>query len=101
LKDWLKKGITLETLALDTRQQNGVAECFNETTHEHALSMLKEAGMSDGFWAKAHQYSNHTCNRSPTKAIPLSTPYEVRLGSKELSAMMNHPVVYACNPSIL
>ena len=78
LKDWLKKkGITLEISAPDTHQQNGVAERFNETTHERALSMLKEAGMSDGFWPEAHQYSNHARNRSPTKAIPLSTPYEV------------------------
>jgi len=83
LKDWLKKkGITLEISAPDTHQQNGVAERFNETTHERALSMLKEAGMSDGFWPEAHQYSNHARNRSPTKAIPLSTPYEVFYNKK-------------------
>jgi Reverse transcriptase (RNA-dependent DNA polymerase)/GAG-pre-integrase domain len=83
LKDWLKKkGITLEISAPDTHQQNGVAERFNETTHERALSMLTEAGMSDGFWPEVHQYSNHAHNRSPTKAIPLSTPYEVFYNKK-------------------
>jgi hypothetical protein len=44
--------------------------------------MLKEAGMSVGFWPEAHQYSNHARNRSPTKAIPLSTPYEVFYNKK-------------------
>jgi len=78
LKDWLKKkGITLEISAPDTHQQNGVAEGFNKTTYKRGLSMLKEAGMSEGFWPEAHQYSNHARNRSPTKAIPLSTPYKV------------------------
>jgi hypothetical protein len=77
-----KKGIILEISAPDTHQQNGVAKRFNETTHERGLSMLKEAGMSDGFWPEAHQYSNHARNRSPTKAIPLSTPYEVFYNKK-------------------
>jgi len=77
-----KKGITLEISAPDTHQQNGVAEHFNETTHERALSMLKEAGMSDGFWPETHQYSNHAHNRSPTRAIPLSTPYKVFYNKK-------------------
>ena len=38
--------------------------------------------MSDGFWPEAHQYSNHARNRSLTKAIPLSTPYEVFYNKK-------------------
>ena len=88
LKDWLKKkGITLKILAPDTHQQNGVAKCFNEMTHKCGLSMLKEASMSDGFWLKAHQYSNHTHNRSPTKVIPISTPYEVFYNKKQFVAV--------------
>jgi transposase InsO family protein len=35
-----EKGITHETSAPHTPQQNGVAEHFNRTTHEHALAML-------------------------------------------------------------
>lgn len=78
LKNWLKqKGIVLEISAPDTHQQNGVAERFSQTTHKRELSMLKEAGLSNGFWPEAHQYSNHACSRSPTSAIPRSTPYEV------------------------
>jgi hypothetical protein len=78
LRDWFKsKGITLEISAPDTQQQNGVAERFNRTTHERGLSMLKEAGMTNGFWPEAHQYSNYARNRSPTKALTKTTPYEV------------------------
>jgi len=78
LREWFKsKGITLEILAPDTQQQNGVAERFNQTTHEHGLSMLKEAGITNGFWPEAHQYSNYACNWSPTKALTRTTPYEV------------------------
>jgi len=78
LRDWFKsKGITLEISAPDTQQQNGVAERFNQTTHERGLSMIQEAGMSKGFWPEAHQYSNHVCNRSPTSALTQTTPYEV------------------------
>ena len=35
LRDWFKsKGISLEISAPDTHQQNGVAERYNQTTHE-------------------------------------------------------------------
>ena len=78
LRDWFKsKGIRLEISAPDTQQQNGVAERFNRTTHERGLSMLKEAGMTNAFWPEAHQYSNYARNRSPTKALTRTTPYEV------------------------
>jgi len=83
LRDWFKsKGITLEISAPDTQQQNGVAERFNQTTHERALAMLEEAGMSKGFWPEAHQYSNHVRNRSPTSALTRTTPYEVFYNKK-------------------
>jgi len=39
--------------------------------------MLKEAGMTNAFWPEAHLYSNHARNRSPTKALTRTTPYEV------------------------
>ena len=54
LRKWFKgKGITLEISTPDMQQQNGVAEWLNQMTHERALSMLEEAGMSNGFWPRS------------------------------------------------
>jgi transposase InsO family protein len=41
-KYFRKKGITHELTAPHTPQQNGVAEHFNQTMHEHALAMLQD-----------------------------------------------------------
>ena len=83
LRDWFNsKGITLEISAPDTQQQNGVAERYNRTTHEHAVAMLKDMGISDGFWPEAHEYSNYVRNRTPTVALKRTTPYEVFHGRK-------------------
>ena len=69
-----EKGITHEMTAPHTPQQNGMAECFNQTTHESALTMLKDAELSHGFWPEAHAYANYVHNCSPTKALDCSTP---------------------------
>ena len=83
LAKWFKlKGITHELSAPHTPQQNGVAECFNHTTHEHALAMLEDAGMAKSFWPEAHEYASYTRNRSPTKALDKMTPYEAYHGRK-------------------
>ena len=83
LRDWFNsKGITLEISAPDTQQQNGVAEQYNRTTHEHAVAMLKDMGISDGFWPEAHEYSNYVRNHTPTVALKRTTPYEVFHGRK-------------------
>ena len=71
-----EKGIEIQTSAPYTHQQNGVAERFNRTTHEHALAMLEEAGMSKSFWPEAHEYSNTVRNASPTFALDKVTPEE-------------------------
>ena len=83
-----KKGIVIETSAPYTQQQNGVAERFNRTTGEHALAMLKEAGMSNGFWPEAHEYASYVQNRSPTRVLNKLTPYEAFYGKKpDVSAL--------------
>ncbi|THH18978.1 hypothetical protein EUX98_g8863, partial [Antrodiella citrinella] len=83
LEAWFKsKGITHEKSAPDTQQQDGVSERFNGTTHRSALSMLHEAGLSDGFWPEAHEYACHVRNCSPSRAIPNSTPHEMFFGTK-------------------
>ena len=83
LQNWFKeKGIVLKISAPDIHQQNGVAEQFNQTTHEHALAMLKEAGMANGFLPQAHLYASYTHNWSPTQALEETTPYKVFYGHK-------------------
>jgi hypothetical protein len=72
-----KRGIVIETTPPYTPQQNGVAECFNRTTHEHALAMLQEAGLPKAFWPQAHDYANHVRNLSPTHVLDKVTPSEV------------------------
>ena len=57
-------------------QQNGVAECFNQTTHEHALAMLHDAKLSMGFWPEAHEYASYVHNHSLTRALSQTTPNE-------------------------
>ena len=59
-----------------------MAERYNRTTHEHAVAMLKDMGISDGFWPEAHEYSNYVRNRTPTVALKHTTPYEVFHGKK-------------------
>ena len=77
-KYFWKKGITRELTTPHTPQQNGVAEHFNQTTHEHALAMLQDAKMKALFWPEAHEYASYTRNRSPTSALPdYKTPNEV------------------------
>ena len=83
LQSYLReKGITHEMTAPHTPQQNGVAERFNQTTHESALAMLEDAVLSRGFWPEAHDYANYVRNRSPTKALTHSTPNEAFYGKK-------------------
>jgi transposase InsO family protein len=83
LESFLKeKGIILETSAPYTQQQNGVAERFNRTTSEHALAMIKDAGLTDGFWPEAHEYASYVRNRSPTRVLDKITPHEAYYGKK-------------------
>ncbi|KIJ04731.1 hypothetical protein PAXINDRAFT_52878, partial [Paxillus involutus ATCC 200175] len=64
MKEYLaSRGITHEFTAPYTPQQNGVAERFNQTTHEQALAMLEDAHMSRGFWPEAHEYASYVRNR--------------------------------------
>ena len=50
--------------------------------------MLKEAGMSNGFWPEAHEYASYVRNRSPTRVLNKLTPYEAFYGKKpDVSAL--------------
>ena len=66
---WHKR-ISHEYTAPHTPQQNGVAEQFNQTTHESALAMLEDSEMSKGFWPEVHEYANYVRNCSWPKPYP-------------------------------
>jgi IS30 family transposase len=83
-----QEGIIHETSAPQTPQQNGVAECMNQTLLGGARSMLHHAGMMKGFWSKAINTAAHILNRAPRQAFDWKTPYELMFSRKpEVSYM--------------
>ena len=58
------RGIKRELTAPGNPAQNGVAERMNRTINERVLSMLSNAGLTQGFWAEAMVTAVHLINRS-------------------------------------
>ena len=85
-----KEGIVHELTVPRTPQQNGVAERLNRTLMEAVRSMLVGAKLPQKFWAEALATAVYLRNRSPTKSISDSTPYESR------KATANHLKVFGC-----
>lgn len=75
-----ERGITRETSAPQTPQQNGVAERMNQTLLGGARAMVQHAGMTKGFWAEAIGVATHIINRAPRKSLSWRTPYEILFG---------------------
>jgi len=73
-------GITRETSAPYTPQQNGLAERMNQTILGGAKSMRVHAGLSEGFWAEAMMTASHILNRSPRRSLHWKTPHEMLFG---------------------
>ena len=74
------KGITWQTFAPQTPQQNGTAEHMNQTLIGGAHAMLQHSGLSKGFWAEAMGTATHILNRSPWKGLSWKTPFELLFG---------------------
>ena len=55
-------GITRETSAPYTLQQNGLAEHMNQTPIGGACTILQHAGLTKGFWAEALDIATHVFN---------------------------------------
>jgi len=60
-----ERGITRETSAPRTPQQNGVAERMNQTLLGGTRAMMQHSGMSKGFWAEAMGTAAHILNHAP------------------------------------
>jgi len=75
-----EQGITRETSAPMTPQQNGLAERMMQTLKGGARALLVHSGMSEGFWAEAMATAAHVINRSPRKGLDWRTPYELLYG---------------------
>ena len=75
-----EKGITRETSAPETPQQNGLAECMMQTLKGGSHVLLTHSGMSKGFWVEAMRTATHVLNRSPRKGLGWRTPYELFYG---------------------
>ena len=61
-----------------TPQQNGVAKRLNRTLLEKARSMLSLAGLEQTFWAEVIKTAAYLLNLTPSSAINLKSPFEMR-----------------------
>ena len=57
-------------------QQNGRAECFNQTLFEKSEAMRHQACLPRSWWEFCVEYSVHVYNRTPIKCLKSKTPYE-------------------------
>jgi transposase InsO family protein len=65
-----------------TPEHNGVAERANRTLMEAVRCMIHQARLPDTFWALALLCAVHLRNRSPTRALASTTPFEAWTGRK-------------------
>lgn len=77
-----KSGIKRELTAPYSPQQNGVVERRNRTIMEMARAMMQEKQMPKSYWAEASHTAVYVLNRTITKALKGSTPYEVLFHTK-------------------
>ena len=75
------KGITHQTTAPYTPQQNGAAERLNRTLLERARPMLLGSGLPPKLWAEAIVTANHLRNLSPSNNRD-KTPWELFYGTR-------------------
>jgi transposase InsO family protein len=77
VKDVLnQRGIEHHLTMPGTPQQNGKAEQFNHTIMDKAMSMLHNAGLSNGFWELAISTAIHIYNHTPIRSLKWHTPHE-------------------------
>jgi transposase InsO family protein len=81
--DHLKRAGTTRRLTVhDTPEHNGIAERGNRTNLELVRAMLHDSGLPKFLWAEAVSHAIYVRNRTWTRAIGNTTPYELLTGSK-------------------
>lgn len=88
-----KHGIIHQTSVKYTPEQNGVSEAAGKIIFAKVRCMLQTAGLPKCYWAQAAVTAVYIKNRSPTKAVPNSTPEGVWTG-KEVD--LSHLKVFGC-----
>ncbi|KAG7572452.1 Ribonuclease H-like superfamily [Arabidopsis suecica] len=88
-----KHGIIHQTSCPYTPQQNGVAERKNRHLMEVARSMMFHTNVPKRFWSDAVVLACYLINRTPTKILQDSSPFEVLNKSKP---SINHLRVFGC-----
>ena len=86
-------GITRQRSPPYTPQHNGVAERMNRTLMEMVRTMLYAAGLPPIFWGEALSVATYLRNRSPTRALVTSTPYQAWTGKLP---ELGHLRVFGC-----
>jgi len=71
-----KEGVCHELTVPKTSEQNGTAECMNQTLVEASRSMLYHGSLPPKCWAEALSTAVYLRNWSPTKAVCHMTPQE-------------------------
>ncbi|KAG7594088.1 Integrase catalytic core [Arabidopsis thaliana x Arabidopsis arenosa] len=88
-----KHGIIHQTSCPYTPQQNGVAERKNRHLMEVARSMMFHTNVPKRFWSDAVVLACYLINRTPTKILQDSSPFEVLNKNKP---SINHLRVFGC-----
>ena len=79
----LKQAGTVRKLTVhDTPEHNGVSERLNRTIMEKVRAMLLDSGMPKFLWAEAVTHAVYLKNRTWTRTIGNTTPYEILYGHK-------------------
>lgn len=79
----LRRQGTIRCLTVhDTPEYNGVSERLNHTLIEKVRAMLHASGLPKFLWGEALMHSVYIKNRTWTRYLNKSTPYEVLYGSK-------------------
>ena len=89
-----KSGIEHQYTIPKTPEQNGVSKRMNRTLIEKVRSMLAESRLPQKFWAEALSTAVYLINRSPTKALDNTTPFEAWYGKKP---NVSHLRVFGCS----
>ena len=66
----------------DTPEHNGIAERAHRTLLNAVRSLLISSGLPKWLWGFMMKYTVYIWNRTPKKAIGMTTPYEKRFGLK-------------------